>query len=149
MSVALITLSTSSCKKEIYGCKDETAMNYSPVANQDGEDCIYESDFEEEVITSTVLNPVWRLDGTSYRISLTWAKITQAILDDGAVDAHFRLSGKKGWRLLPLTYFMTASYSTTIEVAYYYGGVNIILTDSDKMTPDTPPDVDIKLVISK
>lgn len=142
--VSLLTF--TSCKKKIWGCMDETALNYSPVATEDAQDCVYD---EQEIISTTVLNNPWYLDGVSYEVNLTWSEITQDVLDNGAVDAYIRFSGQTSWHPLPVTFYSSASYSTSVEVAYGLTSVTLFWTDSDLTAPATPPSVDVKLVIQK
>ncbi|MBK9591666.1 MAG: hypothetical protein IPO32_09220 [Crocinitomicaceae bacterium] len=138
--ISILTL--SSCKKKVWGCMDETALNYSPVATEDAQDCVY-----DEVIASTVLNNTWSLDGTTWVINLSWSLITQDVLDNGAVDAYVRFTGQTTWHPIPLTFYQDANYSTTIEVAYGLNAANLFWSDSDLTTPITPSNVDVKLLI--
>lgn len=144
LSVLLLT-GTTSCKKKIYGCMDESAENYSPVATEDAKNCVYAE--PEEVYSSTVQNVGWYLDGVQYRSDITWSAITQNVLDNGGLITYIRIAGNSIWENIPFTIFQSSTYSTSVNVSYHLGGVSLVWTDSDLTIPATPPIVDVKLVI--
>ncbi len=143
--IALITF--SSCKKKIYGCMDETALNYSPVATNDGQDCIYAEE-EEVVVSNTVLNNAWQTWGNQLGITITWEAITQDVLDNGAVSVFLRFSGDSEW--YPLPFSLASGYvdvTNSYYVAYTLGQLDVVIEADDNFLPDSHPNADIKVVI--
>ena len=144
----LMLLGFNSCKKKIYGCMDESAENYSPVATQDGKDCVYPK--KEELISKVFKNTTFSDNGTSYTATIYWDKITQSVVDKGGIDAYFSIDNGVNWVLLPFTYPSGYSNtSTTINVLYSQGEVTLGAQDSDNLILDNPGPMDVKIVILK
>lgn len=138
------TVCFQSCKKKIYGCMDATAINYSDVATEESNSCIY-----EDVYSSTVDNVTWTFNDPSYEAHLTWTMIDQDIIDNGALNVFIKIGNNSNWSPVPLTFYQSGSYSTTIEVGFRVGAVDLFWTDSDLTQPATPPtNISVKLVIS-
>ena len=143
--LVLCLLCLQSCKKKIYGCMDSSALNYSDVATEESNSCIYDN-----VFSSTVSNVYWDFTDPSYKSSLTWTEIDQDVIDSGALNVYMQIGNTGNWTPLPLTFYQSSSYSTTIEVGFGVGYVNLYWTDSDLSQPIAPPtNVNVKLVISQ
>lgn len=147
LAFPIMLISFTSCKKKIYGCMDVLAENYSPVANEDSKSCIYPA--QEEVYSTTFNNQSWSLNGSMYEMILDWNSITQSVLDNGGLIAYIRISGSEIWEAIPLTLYLSDAYSSTIGFSYSLKQARLTWTDSDLVTPATPPTTDIKLVIVK
>lgn len=153
--IAMIGLSIgmTSCKKKIYGCMDETALNYSSVATEDGKDCIYQENIiheDEVLISNTVLNVAWQTWGNTLGITMTWPEITQSVLDNGVVDVYIRWNGSNEWQ--PMPFSMASGYTNvtfSYYVAYRVGEVDLVIEADDNILPDPHPNADIKIVILK
>ena len=149
--VAVLATSFVGCKKKIYGCMDEGAKNYSPIATKDAQNCVYEQPETEEVIVSTVFKNVnfqQNQYSDGYEASLTWNEITQNIIDKGAVNTY--VSYGVDWTILPYTY--ASGYqqvSTTISYAYSQGKIDLFVQDSDGIIGSNPGPLDVKIVILK
>ncbi len=142
--VAAVTL--SSCKKKIWGCMDETALNYSPVATEDAQDCVYQEQ-EEVLVSNTLNNIVWENQGSYWLYNITWVEITSDVINNGAVSV-FIGDGSGAWVQLPYIIFWSG-YFTTVSAEYAAGEVNLIWEDSDGVLPTTPALNSVKLVIYK
>ena len=140
--VIIGTIGTS-CKKKIYGCMDSTALNYSPVATEDGQDCVYEAK-SEILVSNTINNITWVNEGTYWSSSITWSEITTYVINNGAVSAFIGDGGE--WTQLSYTIFW-GGYQTHVIAIYSVGKVDLIWEDSDGVLPETPFLNKIKLVI--
>lgn len=75
----LIILIFSSCKKKIYGCTDPAAENYSSVATEDMDNCVYSEAGSYQSYVSTISqsgtdNPTSNVLDNSLNISISWAR---------------------------------------------------------------------------
>jgi hypothetical protein len=144
LPMALITL--GSCKKKIWGCMDETALNYSPVATEDAQDCIY----EEVLISNVISNVSWDQSGEAWGLTLTWDEITQDVLDNGSVDVYMRVTGQSEW--FPLPYSIPSGYENVTDsyyVVYLLGTIDVWCEADDNILPDPQPNCDFKIVIQQ
>lgn len=146
--IAFVSPVFYSCKKKIYGCTDPNALNYSEVATEDGKDCVYKEAEKDEVYSSRVNNVAWTLVGNEWKIILNWSEITQEVLNKGAIQTFLGDVGYDNWSPVPATFYQSSTYSTSILVNYSLNNVEIIWVDSDLTPPLTPPNVDVKVVIS-
>jgi hypothetical protein len=149
IAVSLFSLfvTTSGCKKKIYGCMDKDAENYSNVANLDDGSCFY---YENEIIVSNIIENVsWVQDGNSWYVSLTWGEITNNVINNGAVSVYMSDSNAKQWIELPFTTYFSPSYSTTFLTSYSEGLVEVYCVDSDLVLPDYPGTASFKIVVYK
>ncbi|MBK7131104.1 MAG: hypothetical protein IPM74_11165 [Crocinitomicaceae bacterium] len=132
------SLTMFSCKKEIYGCTDNTAENYSTYATVDDGSCYH---YTEPVIPSQDANiesdqftiSSWTWSDPSYYKAINYTPITQDVLDDGAVLVYISV-GSSQWSQLPVTFYPSDTYSTSLEVTSSLGQVTIFWTDSDHLT---------------
>lgn len=155
MVIPVIIVGLTSCKKEIYGCTDATAENYSTYATVDDGSCYHyiappqpTAPPDEVVISNIVYNVIWEQGSTYWFIELQWAEITSSVLTNGAVSVYARDAGGN-WIELPMTLYMSSSYSSTITASYSVGEVSIVWEDSDGVLPNEPPVLDFKIVIFK
>ncbi|UKN02234.1 hypothetical protein K6119_01715 [Paracrocinitomix mangrovi] len=134
----------ASCKKDIYGCMDENADNYSAFANIDDGSCVYPSD-NVYVGTGTAN---WQLSGYNYYTTFNVPDITQDVVDVGAVLVY-ALTANNTYELMPFTIYQSSSYSTTISFVYTVGNVTIWWADSDQSQPSFPWIDTFKIVVIK
>lgn len=137
-----LTLATS-CKKEIYGCTDMEADNYSTLADTDDGSCYYHEPSAQST-TATISN--WSAGVDHYYAQIPWGQITSDILTNGAVMVY-KNSGTNTWSQLPLTIYTSSSYSTTIEVSVTVGSVIIYYKNSDLSMPAVPATTEFKISI--
>lgn len=97
------------------------------------------------VVSSSTGSSSWVFDDPSWTLSLSYPAITQDIIDNGAVLVY--LKNGQAYNQLPLTIYQSASYSTSIEVSTFVGGVKIFWTDSDLIEPVNPGYREIKVVV--
>ena len=122
--IALLLLGAGACKKDKY----QEVGDYP------------------EMSTSTASISVWNYSSPSYYGDISVSAITQDVLDNGAVLVYVS-GGNNNWNQLPLTFYTSASYSSTLEVTNFVGMVRIIWTDSDLLQPTTPPTLTFKVVV--
>lgn len=149
--IPILFIGITSCKKVIYGCTDQTADNYSTYANKDDGSCFHyvEPNIPDEVVISNIVyNVAWNQGSTYWYIDLQWAEITSNVLNNGAVSVYARDAGND-WIELPMTLYLSSSYSSTISASYSLGEVSIVWEDSDGTLPLSPPILDFKLVVFK
>lgn len=144
--VSIFALTMPSCRKKIYGCMDETALNYSSVATEDAKDCIYQEQ-EEVIVSNTLNNIVWVNDGTYWSYNMQWPEITQDVIDNGAVST-FIGDGSGAWTQLPYIIYWSG-YFSTVSASYEIGEIGLKWEDSDGFLPDTPVFNSVKVVIFK
>jgi hypothetical protein len=130
--LAILTLIAifSGCKKDEYQPKGDyqEAGDYPEMSSQ----------------ISTI--SVWTYSSPSYFGEIYNSEITQDVLDNGAVLVYAN-SGTNTWSQLPVTFYQSSSYSTTLEVVTYPNTVRIYWTDSDLTQPATPPAMTFKVVV--
>jgi hypothetical protein len=86
-------------------------------------------------IYSNTYSVYWTYEDPSYTATISEAKITQEVIDKGAVMCYMS-NGSGGWIALPCTLPMDASYSSTYTPVIFVGGVKIWQTDTDMLTLD-------------
>lgn len=142
LSLTILVI-TSSCKKEIYGCTQTEAENYSTLATSDDGSCFYPEP-ASKTTTASITN--WTYNGTSQVAVLPWGEITSDVIDNGAVIVY-KETGTNTWSQLPLTIYETVSYSTTIQVSVTVGQVLIYITNSDLSEPSAPGAISFKVSV--
>jgi hypothetical protein len=138
-----VLLLHGSCKKEIYGCTDPDADNYSNAATMDDGSCFFQEPAAQST-TATISN--WTINGTNYVATIPWGEITSDVIDNGAVMVY-KNSGTNLWSQLPLTVYTSVSYSTTIEVQVTVGQVLVYYKNSDLTLPAAPTATEFKISI--
>ena len=126
-------LTLTSCKKGDTGPAGTPGIN-----GKDG---------NANVVSSSIKSSAWTYNATdkNWEISFTYATITQSIIDKGAVLVYMKVGS--GYNQLPLTYYPTENYSTTLEVNTYVGGVTILAQDSDLTQGNNPGEQTFKIVV--
>jgi len=123
----LVTVTTfSSCKKE----------GPAGPAGQDG---------NANVVSSTITSSAWAYNAPSWAITFTYPAITQEIINSGAVLVYLKVGNN--YNQLPLTFYPSSSYSSTVEVSNFVGGLSLIWTDSDLTQPNNPGSRTFKVVV--
>lgn len=136
-------ISLTSCKKDIYGCTDSAAANFSNVATKDDGSCF----FAEPAATSTsVTISNWTQNGNNWVTTIPYGEITTDVIDNGAVIVYLQ-TGTNVWNSLPLTTYESVSYSTTIQVSVTIGQVIITWTNSDSTLPLNPGEGIYKITV--
>lgn len=126
----LVTMTIfSSCKKE----------GPEGPAGKDG------VDGNANVVSSTITSSAWAYNAPSWAITFTYPAITQEIINSGAVLVYIKVGNN--YNQLPLTFYQSSSYSTTIEVTTFAGGLSLIWTDSDLTQPNNPGSQTFKVVV--
>ena len=97
------------------------------------------------VVSSTVSTSSWIYENPSWRLNLSYPAITQDIIDKGAVLVYMRVGST--YAQLPLTFYQSSAYSTTIQVNTLVGGLILLWTDSDMTQPDNPGNREFKVVV--
>jgi hypothetical protein len=96
------------------------------------------------VSSTTITSSSWTYSAPSWGMNLSFGAITQSIIDNGAVLVYVKTGN--AFNQVPLTLYTSASYSSTIEVSTYAGGVTLIWTDSDLTQPNNPGSLTVKIV---
>lgn len=138
-SACLISL--TACKKDIYGCTDTTANNYSTLATKDDGSCFFE---ESGVKSTTVTISNWTQSGTDWATTIPYGEITADVVEHGAVVAYIN-GGTNIWKALPLTIYQSTTYSTTIELSVTVGQILIYWKNSDGTLPANPGETVFKI----
>ncbi len=94
--------------------------------------------------TFTVSN--WVFNDPSWIGTIDYPAITQAIVNTGGVFVYWK-NDAGNWTALPLTFYATDWYATTLEAEHRVGGVKILKTDSDLTQPVVPGDQTFKVVV--
>lgn len=126
LAVILVTVVGLGCKKE----------GPPGPAGKDG---------NANVVSSTVTVSNWTYNSPSWEGLISYGAITQEIIDRGAVLVYVNTGNS--WLQLPATFYQSASYSSTILVANFTGGVAITFTDSDLVQPANPGPLTFKIVV--
>ncbi|MDC0302407.1 hypothetical protein OAL39_01745 [bacterium] len=116
----IFTLALTSCSKEEYG--------------------------NTTTETNTYNSGSWVFNDPSYYTDINVAAINQDVLDNGAVLVYVSINGSP-YSQLPLTFFTSADYSSTLEVQHSLGLVRVLWTDSDLIEPNMPPAMTFKIVV--
>jgi hypothetical protein len=132
--ILALSMTLISCKKDIYGCMDNAAANYSNLATKDDGSCFY---FEPAATSTIVTISNWTQNGNNWVTTIPYGEITSDVIDNGAVMVYLQ-NGTNVWNSLPLTIYESTSYSTTIEVSITVGQVIITWTNSDATLPADP-----------
>ena len=135
---------TTSCKKDVYGCTNVNAVNYSAIATKDDGSCHFQPPAAEST-TITISN--WTNNGNGgYTSILPWGQITSDVIDNGAVMTYME-TGTNVWSQLPLTVYNSSSYSTTFQVSITVGQVIVLVKNSDLVLPADPGALVFKITV--
>lgn len=103
------------------------------------------TDGNANVESSSITSSSWVYTAPSWKVTFTYASITQDIIDNGAVLVYNKVGAS--YNQLPLTYYPSATYSSTYEVSTVVGGLSIFVTDSDLSQPANPGSQTFKVVV--
>jgi len=138
IAMSVMTLAVVSCKKEIYGCKDSSAENYSKFATTDDGSCYHyvapvipaqDANIESSIFTVAT----WNFNSPVYFKDFTYGELTQDVVNDGAVFIYLQ-TGSDIYSQLPLTVYPDPSWSTTISFEYGVNYFEVAYIDSDFAT---------------
>lgn len=141
--IAISVISLTSCKKEIYGCTDSAADNYSAVATKDDGSCFFQSPNSK---STTVTISSWTQNLNEWVTIIPYGEITQNTIDNGAVITYME-NGVNSWMSLPLTIYESVDYSTSIKVSFTVGQVIVSYSNSDETLPTEPGQKVFKVVV--
>jgi hypothetical protein len=110
-----------------------------------GKDGINGKDGNANVVSATITSSAWVYNTPSWVISFSYPAITQDIINNGAVLVYIKVGN--GYNQLPLTFYQSQNYSTSIEVSTYVGGLTLLWTDSDLTQPINPGENTFKIVV--
>lgn len=97
------------------------------------------------VLSGTYIISNWSYSEPSFVGDITVPDITQDIIQNGAILVYIE-TGEGTFSQLPLTFYQSDNYSTSLEVVTALQKVHIIWTDSDLATPLLPPALNFKVV---
>jgi hypothetical protein len=143
MIAVISAISMTSCKKDIYGCTDSEAENFSNAATKDDGSCFYPADPTKST-TVTISN--WSETANSWSTTIPYGEITSDALTNGAVLTYLE-NGTNIWQALPLTIYQSTIYNTTIEVSITVGQVIIEYINSDGTLPVNPGEKKFKVTV--
>ncbi|MBK9192046.1 MAG: hypothetical protein IPM77_11320 [Crocinitomicaceae bacterium] len=138
-----LSLLMTSCKKDINGCTDPEADNFSNAATKDDGSCFFESD---AVKSTTVTISNWSETADSWATTIPYGEITADALTNGAILTYLE-NGTNVWQALPLTTYQSTTYSTTIEVSITVGQVMVEYKNSDGTLPTEPGEQKYKISV--
>jgi hypothetical protein len=130
LSICLVSLVTAGCKKYAAGCMDTEAENYSSYAKLDDGSCMYHH-------SSNVTLSSWSYNDPMYMGSITWANLTQDVIDRGSISVFHVLTTGEIVEL-PYTISVSSSYSSHWFYEASAGKVDIFRWDSDLIDPGNP-----------
>ncbi|MEQ8910292.1 MAG: hypothetical protein RIC95_13925 [Vicingaceae bacterium] len=96
-------------------------------------------------VSSSLTVSSWTYDDPSWVANLSIPAITQDIVNTGAVLAYIKTQDT--FYQIPITFYQTSTYSTSVEVETKLGGVSIYWTDSDRTTPVNPGSQTFKIIV--
>ncbi|MBK8925857.1 MAG: hypothetical protein IPM74_08085 [Crocinitomicaceae bacterium] len=139
----LLASVTTSCKKEIYGCMDLSATNYSTLANTDDGSCFYDQPNAKSTIVTI---STWIEQSSAWATTIPYGDISTNVIDNGGVLTYIN-TGTNIWNQLPLTIYNSVDYSTTIEVSITVGQVIVTYKNSDGSLPANPGEKIFKITV--
>lgn len=108
-------------------------------AGEDGKDG------NANVVSTTITSTDWTFNDPSWVLSLNYPAITQNIINSGAVLVYVKVG--ESYNQLPLTFYQSSSYSSSVEVSTFVGGLDLFWTDSDLIQPIYPGSQTFKIVV--
>lgn len=97
------------------------------------------------VVSSTISSSNWVLADNRWSITFTYPEITQNIIDKGAVLVYMKVG--QAYNQIPLTLYSSATFSTSLQVSSFLGGVTVFWSDSDLTQPTNPGNREFKIVV--
>lgn len=102
-------------------------------------------DGNANVVSGTTTSSNWTFYDPSWVTTYTYSAITQEIIESGAVLVYMKVGNS--YNQIPLTFYRSDSYSTSIEVSTFVGGFSIFWSDSDLLEPLYPGYHTFKVVV--
>ena len=133
---AINTFSFISLMLIFFGCEKEGPAGPAGPAGADG---------NANVVSTNVTSSAWVYVNSSWEISFAYPEITQEIINSGAVLVYIKVN--ESYNQLPLTFYQSQEYSTSIQVSTYNGGVTMFWSDSDLVQPINPGSQTFKIVV--
>ena len=133
-----------SCKRDVFGCTDSSAANYSTEATKDDGSCFYKSGGSTIIsLNGTTNSGNWQGDGDEYCTTFSVNALTQNIIDNGAILVYAEAEGS----ILQLPFsFTQGTWSTHVFYTAQVGLLEICYQDDDGLTPN-PGSWNFKVVI--
>jgi hypothetical protein len=103
------------------------------------------ADGNANVVSSTITTSAWVYNAPSWVLVLNYPAITQNIVDKGAVLAYMKVGNN--YAALPLTFYPTDFYSSSILYSYGVNNIAFDWTDSDRIQPNNPGSRTFKVVV--
>lgn len=103
-------------------------------------------DEEPQIESSTFLIDNWQSAGNLWYAGTSYSAITQDIIDRGAVLVYLQVS-TGAYNQVPLTFYSSSAYSTTVEVSTNVGAFGLLWSDSDLILPEYPGTQRAKVVV--
>jgi hypothetical protein len=123
----------------LISCGKDGAIGPEGPAGKDG------TNGNANVVSSTLTSSAWTYNDPSWEISFTYEAITQDIIDHGAVLVY--VGDGSTYIQLPVTFYFSSSYSSTLDFVTYVGGLKVRQADSDLTQPDNPGSMTFKIVV--
>ena len=102
-------------------------------------------DGNANVVSSTITSSAWVYNDPYWEITFSYSAITQDIINNGAVLVYI-VEGGRNYQL-PITIYQSSSYSTSVGLDAFVGGITINWSDSDLTQPDNPGTTTFKIVV--
>ena len=139
IAVLVTALAITGCKKvPVVGDKGEQGLPGTNGTNG--------KDGNANVVSGTVTVSSWVYSDPFYYVNIPSQSISQSIINTGAVLVYVKLADNV-WSQLPLTFYNSPDYSSTLEVITTLNLIHIEWTDSDLSQPSTPPALTFKIVV--
>lgn len=99
----------------------------------------------DNVVSSSITSSAWVYNNPYWEISFSYPAITQEIINSGAVLVYVK-DGNSNYQL-PVTIYTTSTYSSSLGLEAFVGGIKINWSDSDLTQPDNPGTMTFKVVV--
>jgi hypothetical protein len=143
LAVSGALLFLTACKKDIHGCTDPLAANYSTLATKDDGSCF----FTEPSAKSTIVSiSNWTQGVNSWMTTIPYGEITSDVIQNGAVITYVQ-TGTNLWTTLPQIIYESTSYHTSLEVTVTVGQVLLKVQNSDQTLPAEPTEGVFKISV--
>ena len=93
----------------------------------------------------TVQESDWQFDDPSYFADINVPNLTEDIVNNGIVLVYLKVE-ENTFSQLPLTFYESDEYASTLEVISFPQLVSIVWTDSDLMDGGNPPEMEFRVV---
>lgn len=93
----------------------------------------------------TVAESDWQFDDPAYFADIHIPDLTADIVNNGIVLVYLKVE-ENTFSQLPLTFYESDEYSSTLEVISFPELVSIVWTDSDLLDGGSPPEMEFRVV---